>query len=38
TLKYGQLIGDQRVKTMKPKHKSQGEIVDQLGYRYSTFT
>ncbi|CAF1094602.1 unnamed protein product [Rotaria sordida] len=34
TLKYAELIGDERVRTMKAKHKSQGEILHQLGYRY----
>ncbi|CAF0932717.1 unnamed protein product [Adineta steineri] len=34
TLKYAELIGDERVKTMKAKHKSQTEILNQLGYRY----
>ena len=34
TLKYAELIGDERVKMMKFKHKGQTEILNQLGYRY----
>ncbi len=34
TLKYAELIGDERVKTLKAKHKSQNEILNQLGYRF----
>lgn len=34
TLKYAELIGDERVKTLKAKHKSQSEILNQLGYRF----
>ncbi|CAF1027711.1 unnamed protein product [Rotaria sp. Silwood1] len=34
TLKYAELIGDERVKAMKAKHKSQSEILHQLGYRF----
>ena len=30
TLKYAELIGDERVKSMKAKHKSQAEILYQL--------
>ncbi|CAF2523681.1 unnamed protein product [Rotaria sp. Silwood2] len=34
TLKYAELIGDDRVKSMKAKHKSQAEILYQLGYGF----
>lgn len=34
TLKYAELIGDDRVKSMKAKNKSQAEILYQLGYGY----
>ena len=34
TFKYAELIGDERVKAMKAKHKSQTEILNQLGYRF----
>ncbi|UJR09493.1 hypothetical protein I4U23_013731 [Adineta vaga] len=34
TLKYAELIGDEQVKAMKAKHKSQTEILNQLGYRF----
>ncbi|UJR36635.1 hypothetical protein I4U23_029354 [Adineta vaga] len=34
TLKYAELIGDDRVKAMKKKHKSQAEILYQLGYGF----
>ncbi|CAF0955012.1 unnamed protein product [Adineta ricciae] len=34
TLKYADLIGDERVKAMKAKHRSQAEILNQLGYRF----
>ncbi len=34
TLKYADLIGDERVKAMKAKHKGQTEILNQLGYRF----
>lgn len=34
TLKYAELIGDERVKSMKAKNKSQAEILYQLGYGY----
>ena len=34
TLKYAELIGDDRVKAMKKKNKSQAEILYQLGYGF----
>ncbi|CAF0733514.1 unnamed protein product [Adineta steineri] len=34
TLKYAELIGDERVKSMKAKHKSQSEILYQIGYGF----
>ncbi|CAF3349777.1 unnamed protein product [Rotaria socialis] len=34
TLKYAELIGDERVKAMKAKHKSDAEILNNLGYRF----
>jgi hypothetical protein len=33
-LKYAELIGDERVKALKAKHKSQNEILNQIGYRF----
>lgn len=33
-MKYAELIGDDRVKNMKAKHRSQTEILQQLGYRF----
>ncbi|CAF4784122.1 unnamed protein product, partial [Rotaria sp. Silwood1] len=34
TFKYAELVGDERVKSMKAKHKSQAEILYQLGYGF----
>ena len=34
TLKYAELIDDERVKSMKTKNKSQAEILYQLGYGF----
>ena len=34
TLKYAELVGDERVTSMKAKHKSQAEIIYQLGYGF----
>jgi hypothetical protein len=34
TLKYAELIGDERVTSMQAKHKNQAEILYQLGYGF----
>lgn len=34
TLKYAELVGDERVKSMRAKNKSQAEILYQLGYGF----
>lgn len=34
TLKYAELIGDDRVKSMRDKHQSDADILYQLGYGY----
>ncbi|CAF0924710.1 unnamed protein product [Rotaria sordida] len=34
TLKYAELVGDERIKSMRAKHKSQAEILYQLGYGF----
>jgi hypothetical protein len=34
TLKYAELIGDERVKSMRAKNKNQAEILYQLGYGF----
>ncbi|CAF1319673.1 unnamed protein product [Rotaria magnacalcarata] len=34
TLKYAELVGDERVKSMKAKNKSQAEMLYQIGYGF----
>ena len=34
TLKYSELIGDERLKILKRKHRTLSQILDELGYRH----
>ena len=31
-MKYGELIGDERIKALKRKYRNESEILNQLGY------